>query len=116
VGQSRRAASGAIVLFALIGHDYERDEGGVNQLFTPLFKIDRDAVVDRGLYLTQPPNLVDQDDGQTHREPADMKFGHLLLPLSEQFTGTGRPVYTLSLAQSVPLYGGQTCLTIPLTS
>jgi len=56
-------------LFALIRHDYERDDGGVNQLFTPVFKIDRDAVVDRGLYLTQAPIwLIRMMDKRTGNE------------------------------------------------
>ncbi len=55
--------------FVVIGHDYESDNSGVNKLFTPVFKIDGDAAVDRGLYLTQPPiGFIGMTDKRTGNE------------------------------------------------
>ena len=55
--------------FIVIRDDYEGDDGCVNQLFTPVFKIDGNAVVDRGLYLTQPPfGLIGMTDKCTGNE------------------------------------------------
>jgi hypothetical protein len=41
--------------FVIFRDDFEGDDGGVNQLFTPVFKIDRNAAIDRRLDLTNPP-------------------------------------------------------------
>jgi hypothetical protein len=65
-GAKSEPGMGFLSLFVLSRHDYERDNGRVNQLFTPVLKINRDAVVDRGLYLTQPPiGLIRMTDKRT---------------------------------------------------